>query len=301
MIDGKRVVAWTPYGRRETVSILFAYLWREHERGLVDEWWLCLNTDPGQQQDDVAYAYSLMARHGDFIKIVNRPADVPRLHPKQRNTGYFYRYMTDRDSVFVRFDDDIIYVHEDAVERLVRHRLETQVGVCSFPLMWNNAVVSWYLQKGGVIPEGEQSDGSFWPTVGGPYCMDPVGWADGRFGVQMHRLLLDRIENDEVDKCLLYQDYQLPVGMQYSVSVFASLGSTYADLARPGVLEPSEEESWHTIHQPARIQQPNTLVGDALVSHYTFFPQGPIIRGTDILDHYRRIARRIFDEPGGQQ
>lgn len=297
MIEGKRIVAWTPFGRRETVSILFAYMFREHERGLVDEWWLCLNTDPGQQADDVAYAYQMAARHSNFIKIVQRPDGVPRLHPKQRNTGYFYRYMADdaaRETVFVRFDDDIIYVHEDAVERLVRHRLETQVGLCSFPVMWNNSVVSWYLQKAGVIPEGDYGT-QHWPTVGGPYCMDPVGWADGRFGVQMHRFLLEHIEAGTTDKCLLYQDYQLPVGMQYSVSVFASLGSVYADLSKPGVLEPSEEESWHTIHQPARLQQPNTLVGDALVSHYTFFPQGPIIRSTDILDHYRLIASRLLD------
>ena len=127
MIEGNRVVAWTPFGRAETVSILFAYLWREHERGLVDEWWLCMNTDPGVQQSDVAYAYKLAARHG-FIKLVDRPSDVPRLHPKQRNTGYFYRYMTDPQTVFLRFDDDIIYVEESAIERLVRHRLETQVG-----------------------------------------------------------------------------------------------------------------------------------------------------------------------------
>jgi hypothetical protein len=296
VIEGKRVVAWTPYGRRETVSILFAYMWREHERGLVDEWWLCMNTDPGQQAADVAYAYKLAARHGDFVKIVDRPADIPRLHPKQRNTGYFYRYMTDRDSVFLRLDDDIIYVHPEAVERLVRHRIETQVGVCSFPVMWNNSIVSWFLQKAGVIPEGQLDSGEFWPTVGGPYCMDPVGWANGQFAVQMHRFLLEHIEAGTTDKCLLYQDYQVQLGQQFSVSVFTSLGSMYADLQQPGVLVPSEEESWHTIHQPTRIGQPNTLVGDALVSHYTFFPQGPIVRSTDILDHYRRIAGTIFQE-----
>jgi hypothetical protein len=37
-VKDHRVIAWTPYGRKETVSVLGRYLRREHERGLVDEW-----------------------------------------------------------------------------------------------------------------------------------------------------------------------------------------------------------------------------------------------------------------------
>lgn len=306
------VVAWTPYGRKETVSVLVEYVRREYERDLVDEWWLCLNTDP-HQVDDLAYAYYLAQRY-PWIRLVDRPAGVPVLRPKQRNTGYFYREMTDPETVYVRLDDDIIYVHEDAVDRLVTHRLEAESGVASFPVMWNNSIVSWFAQQAGVIPPAgsesllnaagdivstgdrysEPGDRTYtWPKVGGPYCMDPVGWADGRFGVQIHRLLLSWLEDDTPEFAFLYQDYQLPIGMQFSVSTFASLGSMYAKLATPGVLVPDEEESWHTVHEPRKLGQPNVIVGNALVSHYTFFPQGPIIRATDILERYRAQAKRL--------
>lgn len=294
------VVAWTPYGRKETVSILVEYIRREHERGLVDQWWLCMNTDPNQAED-VAYAHELAARYPAWIKLVDRPAGVPVLHPKQRNTGYFYREMTDPHTVYVRLDDDIIYVHEDAISRLVTHRLEAESGVASFPVMWNNSIVSWFAQQAGVIPAaGSTTVGAgmpnltyHWPKVGGPYCMDPVGWADGRFGVAIHRLLLEWLDADTPEMAFLYQDYQLPIGMQFSVSTFASLGSMYAKLATPGVLVPDEEESWHTVHEPRKLGQPNVIVGNALVSHYTFFPQGPIIRATDILERYRAQAKRL--------
>lgn len=295
MISGKQVVAWTPYGRQETVSVLVEYVRREWERGLVDEWWLCLNTDPHQVEDQ-AYAQYLAQRY-PWIRLVDRPADAPVLHPKQRNTGYFYREMTDPETVLVRLDDDIIYVHEDAVDRLVTHRLQAETGVASFPVMWNNSIVSWFAQQAGVIPAaGTTNDldkGYVWPKVGGPYCMDPVGWADGRFGVALHHLLLSWIEADAPDMAFLYQDYQLPIGMQFSVSTFASLGSMYAKLATPGVLVPDEEESWHTVHEPRKLGQPNVIVGNALVSHYTFFPQGAIIRSTDILERYRAQAKRL--------
>jgi len=85
----------------------------------------------------------------------------------------------------------------------------------------------------------------------------------------------------------------LNVGMQFSVSVFASLGSMYAELETPGVLVPSEEESWHTVHQPHRLGQSNMIVGNALVSHYTFFPQQGIVNATDILDRYRDLTRKL--------
>ncbi len=295
MIESHKVVAWTPYGRQETVSVLGQYMRREHERGLVDEWWLCLNTD-ADQVDDLRYAYALAGAY-PWIKLKERPADRPRRTPKQRNTGYFYEYMTDPGSVFLRLDDDIIYVHPDAVERLVRHRLEAAGGVASFPIMWNNSIISWYAQQAGVIPAPgtvDTLDGHpyTWPAVGGPYCMDPVGWADGRFGVAIHRLALDRIESGEAEKMFLYQDMPLPVGMQFSVSTFASLGKLYQGLEQPGVLVPYEEEHWHTVHQPQVLGVPNTIVGDALVSHYTFFPQGAVIRQTDVLDRYRALAAR---------
>jgi len=35
------------------------------------------------------------------------------------------------------------------------------------------------------------------------------------------------------------------------------------------------------------------IVGDALVSHYTFYPQGRAVRATNILDRYRKIAKDL--------
>lgn len=278
VIDDHRVIAWTPYGREVTVSVLAGYMRRDHSRGVVDEWWLCLNTDP-DQVSDLRYAYQLAEEH-DWIKVRDRPAGVPRRTPKQRNTGYFYRYMTDSDTVYNRFDDDIVYVHEGAITNLVRHKLQTPGSLCSFATMWNNAIVSWFAQQAGVIPKE-------FGVVERMYCMDPMGWANGEFAVKIHRLLLDWLDAGTPEKAYLYQDFPIPPGTQYSVSCFASLGSHYASLDPPGVLIPDEEESWHTVHRPTAIGQPNMLLGDALVAHYTFGPQQAAVLATDILDRYR--------------
>ena len=295
MISGRPTIAWTPYGRETTVSILAKYMERDHQRGLVDEWWLCLNTDPTGQDNDLRYAYELAKRY-PWVKVKDRPAGYPRRHPKQRNTGYFYLYMTDPLTTFVRFDDDIVYVHEDAITRLATSAWERPESACSFPIMWNNSIISWFAQQAGIIPEaGSHSNGYTWPEVGGPYCMDAVGWANGRFGVEIHNLLLTTLEEEpeKVDRFFFYQDFPVQVGTQFSVSVFASQGSLYANLDTPGLLVPDEEESWHTVHRPRVTGQPNIIVGDALISHYTFAPQRRIVLASNTLDRYRALADKL--------
>ena len=292
MIDGRRVVVWTPYGRERTVSVLARYLERDHYRGIVDEWWLCLNTEP-EQVSDLRYAIGtdgLIRRYPTWVRAMNRPAGLPRLTPKQRNTGYFYRYMTDPDTVYVRFDDDIVYVHPDAIERIVRHVIATEgSGLCSMALTWNNAIVSWFEQRAGVIPVE-------FGRVDQRYCMDPVAWADGAFAVKIHHLLLGLIEDDNptaVERVYLHQDMPLAPGEQFSVSCFGSSGKIYASLDPPGVLVPDEEESWHTIHYQKRSGLANMIVGNALVSHFTFAYQQREVLASDVLARYRALAERL--------
>ncbi len=285
MIDGRRVIAWTPYGRRRTYSILIKYLQRDVERGLIDEVWAFMNTDPTGQEDDVAYAHELAEQHGWF-KLKHRPEGINlgRL-PKQRYTGLAYRYMTDPNSVYLRLDDDVVYLHDDAIANLVRARLEMPAPVAVFPVIFNNAICSHFLQACGKVPME-------WGEVK-PYCMDPTGWANGPFAVKLHELLLDHIERDAVEDLYLYQDFPLAPGTQFSVSCFASLGGTYAGLPKPGVLVPDEEESWHTIHQPLATGAPNIIRGDAIVSHWSFFPQKPFLDGSALLGRYREIAEKL--------
>ena len=286
MIDNKKVIAWIPYGRRSTVEILLEYLQRDHDRGIVDELWLYMNTDPGQV-DDMSWAI-LTARKRSWVKLVQRPIKVVVHQRKQRNTGYAYRYMTDPDTVYVRFDDDVVYVHEDTIATLALHKIYNPAVTCSFPIIINNAICSHFLQKDGKIPIE-------WGEVD-LFCMDKNGWGNGQFAIKLHEQFLADIENDDVEGYFGHHDWQLPLGEQFSVSCFASLGSMYAKLDPPGVIQPDqtlEEESWHTETQPRRVMVPNVIVSNAIVSHYTFFTQHPFFAGTDILDRYRTLAKGL--------
>jgi hypothetical protein len=193
--------------------------------------------------------------------------------------------MTDPDTIYLRLDDDVVYLHEDAIENLVRARIDMPAPVAVFPIIINNAICSHFLQLCGKIPME-------WGAVNA-YCMDPTGWANGPFAVKLHEMLLEKIEQGDVESLYLYQDFPLQPGTQFSVSCFASRGEDYAALPQPGVLVPDEEESWHTIHQPVAKGVPNILRGNALVSHWSFFPQHPFLNATDLLDRYRELADKV--------
>jgi hypothetical protein len=291
VIDGKRVVAWTPFGREKSVSILIEYIRREVQRGLIDEYVLYMNTGPDNPPSDREYGLELGKRY-DWVTIQERPETHPG--PKQRSTGFFYRTSTAPDTVYIRLDDDVVYLHEDAIANLVKTRLEAPEPVAIFGTTWNNAIVSWFMQQQNPprIPT-DWTDATGRPLLCDMYCMDTVGWANGEFAVRIHELLLEKIEQDDVESLYLYQDYQIKPGTQFSVSYFASLGSLYAGLDTPGVLVPDEEESFHTVHEPLRIGVPNLLIGNSIVSHYTFQPQQPWVVRTNILDRYRKLAEKL--------
>lgn len=286
MIEDTKVVAWTPYGRKETMSILVKYIARDVEAGVVDEYHLYMNTD-ADQVEDVRYAYDLNSRY-EWIKLKERPADEEVLHPKQLNTGRYYRYAIEPNTVYVRFDDDIVYVHEKAIERMVKARLASPALVV-FPLIWHNAIVSWYLQQMGKI----RADG--WGNrVQSMYCMDPVGWASGTFAETIHRQLLDHIRAGTVDELFIHHDIQLPLSLQFSVSCFAAHSDIYREMDPPGYLNHHEEEHWHTVDRPAQTGRANVITGNALVAHLSFFPHSSYIRNeTDILQQYRELAEAL--------
>lgn len=281
MHSGKRVIAFTPYGRERTVSILYRYLKREHDRGVLDEWMLWMNTDPDQESDR-QYARNLADLH-DWVRLVERPANDEYHFHKQMYTRLFYVHCVDPEAVYLRFDDDIVYVHDLAIRRMVEQKTARPDMLGLFPIIWNNAICSWHLQQRGAIPRE-------FGTIGAPYCMDPVGWADPVFAEKIHRLLLTKIGSGTVEELFMYQDAQLAPRQQFSVSCFAVSGADYAALQPPGVLDFYEEEHWLTVHRPEAVGKTNSIIADALVSHYTFYPQRDYVNATDILDRYRSVA-----------
>jgi hypothetical protein len=283
VLNNKKVVVFTPFGRELTASLLYEYLKRDHAKGIVDEWHLWLNMDK-EQVDDAKYAEKL-DEENDWIKRIQL-AERP-YHPKQLNTGLFYKFAQDKDTIYVRMDDDIVWIEEDAIKRLVEARISNPFPFVVFPIIWNNAVCSHYLQLGEQLP-------GWWGAVGN-YCMDPTGWADPFFAENIHKHLLMCIEKDLVDQLYFHTSIQLQMGQQLSVSCFAQFGEEYAKVNGDlGNLTVVEEEGWHTMSKPYELGRPNLIVPNSLISHFSFYHQRSYLLGqTNILERYKELADSV--------
>lgn len=284
MFEGHKVVAVIPAGRRKTMSLLLKYLDLEYQKGILDGVQLWMNTD-------VASDWKwLEAQKNVYVTPTYLPPELgPFRTPKQLNTGYFYTQTVDPGTIYVRFDDDIIYLHEDALKNLLTRRVELRDVFLVFPTIWNNAIISYYAQEAGSIDESHG-------RVSEPYCMDPVGWERPDYGEHVHRVLLEHIEAGSVPR-LYFPDQWLDFH-RFSISSFAFFGEDFAKFPLgPGLMyvphEPlPDEEIWLTEKYVREIGARNILLGNAIISHYTFFTQRPHIDQTNVLDLYRDVAKR---------
>jgi hypothetical protein len=297
-----RIVGWVPYGRELSVSILMPYLLRDHARGLIDSIWLCMNTDEDQASDR-RYAKKLATAHKPVTLKVCPGPDTPDLDipahwregledPKQKNTGRFPLYMQDRDTIYLRFDDDIVWVHPGMVTTLVDRKLDRMADtIAVFPLILNNAISSYMLQQHGRIPMEWGEVGKRVRSSEEVSAVDPYGWGDPYFAEKLHEMVLERLESNAADDLLLPAELTLGWRQQFSVSCFAIHGSEYADL--DGVLSWDEEEHWLTMHHPGLVKKSNIVCGLAQCAHFSFFTQRDFLLGTGLLDRYRALSEKV--------
>ena len=283
MFEGHRVVPIIPAGRALTMSILIDHLRRN--RPLVDEVQVWLNTDD-DQTDDRNWLLSLPRLLPDFVTLKEHPNPDRVLRPKQLNTGQFYQYTQDPDTIYVRFDDDIVYLAPNYFENLLRFRLDNPQYLLVFGDIWNNAVVSWVHQDLGHI---DREHG----IVQSPYCMDLVGWQSSEFAEYIHRLLLGHIGEWTVGS-LAYDRYELTDAHRFSISNFCFFGKDCVEWGGP--TPEDDEEIFLTEHYPRDKGKLNAICGSALVSHFSFFAQRPHLLTTDILDQYREIASQMLSK-----
>src|ERR1700726_4693716 len=146
MIRDQKVVAFTPCGRKRYMDLLTAHVIREHDLGNIDKWVLFNNP---YTIEDSTYAAQL-ASWFDWIEVLNVGDETPTRDAYQ--IASFYSGLKDADCVYVRLDDDLIYLEKDAITNLVNYRLDNPKPFLVYPTIINNTRTSFEMQHEGIIP-----------------------------------------------------------------------------------------------------------------------------------------------------
>ncbi len=272
-----RVISVTPAGRRRYLAALVPHLLAQ--RHVIDEhhWWL--NTNDAA---DALYVEQVTAEHPDFFKICRKEVRAD-LNIGQNIWRFFGEY-AEPDTVYVRFDDDIVYMAPDAVENLVRFRLAHREPIVVLGNIVNNAVCAHFLQQAGLVPRA-------WGEVEN-FCLDGNGWACGEFARKLHGLFLEELRAGRADQWKLAE---LPIDgrRRFSVNVVSWLGDDLRQVpeVHGGIVD---EELFLTVELPRRLGRANAACGDALFAHLAFFTQRPYLEWTwpQLIGHYQEIAEQ---------
>jgi hypothetical protein len=248
MIDGKRLVCVTPAGRARYMRELIPFVLSEP---LVDRYDIWVHTrNPG----DLAFLESLKGI--DRIRLVPQPSG----RVDRTMTIYeFFGDACDPDTVYIRFDDDIVFVEQDAITKLARYRLANPEPFLVTPVVVNNAVITTLLQVHGRIPAEPQVQ---------PDAFDGYGWYSHKFAQSLWRLFLDKVEAGRVS------DFHVPdatLGFnRFSINCVSWLGETFAEF---GGEVSWDEEFDLTVTRPVLRGESSTLFGGAVVGHFAFYKQ----------------------------
>lgn len=277
-----KFVTVTPAGRRQYLEILATYLLRH--RDVIDEhhWWL--NTrDPV----DTNYIYRLVDRHPDFFKVIAKPNN--RGLSMGASIWRYVRDCDDADTIYLRLDDDICYIGDDAVKQMRDYRLAHPEPFLVLGNIVNNAVCAHFHQQAGVVPRK-------WGTVENE-CLDNNGWGNGKFTRRLHRLFLRDVERGREAK---WRNAPMPIDgtKRFSINAICWWGKDLQNLPEQHV-DHIEEEEFLTEELPARLDRPNVVCQGALFSHYAFWPQRQYLEWTspDILDRYLQLANQVAALP----
>lgn len=286
MYRGYKVVPFIPAGRKRTMELLRKYL--EINKHIVDEVQVWVNTEVAE---DVEYLRQL--GENSFFKIMDYDHEKAYIrHPVQLNTHSWYKYTIDPKTIYIRFDDDIIYIEDDYFKNILDFRIDNPEYFLVFGNIWNNAISSYLHQQAGNI-------GKKHGVVEKPYCMDMIGWGSGPFAEYIHRILLKHIKKGTQQKLFL-DKYELHNAHRFSISNFAFFGKDFKEFDGRmdfRTFKLTDEEVWLTDFYPKKSGRLNVICGNALVSHFTFSPhQKPHVLETDILDQYIEIADHKYSE-----
>lgn len=261
-----KVVVVIPAGRKRYMEIAWPLILREYD--LVDEIRFCINTNV---PEDIEWIRAQEEKY-DKVTLDLMMGGQPFQHGGLFN---FWRNLKDRETIYIRFDDDIVYISEGFIKKMLDFRLANPQYLFVLPNVINNSITDHIHQRMGVLvtdPIGYE-------------CMNENGARRGDVAEVKHRTFLKNLKNNEIDK-YKFNRWILNGYERMSINSLCWFGK---DL--DGVDVGPDEEQQIASDIPDKLGRPNVVYGDVIVSHFAFGPQRDHMDGTDILAQYKEALK----------
>jgi len=289
MKNNYRIVAVTPAGRRSYMEILRKYIYKN--KHILDRWDIWMNTN---NEADIQYLHSLKFEDPDFINIIESRFSYNTWGHPNLNISPFWDSATEEDVIYIRFDDDIVYIADNTIESLVEFRIKNENYLFVYPFIINNVHHSRNLQERGLLSH-RHGTVRHENDLFGQNIYDPVGLMNSNFAYEVHDTFFKHFYSNTVDELMTPNPIVWQYGSQISINCICWFGSfmkTITPLC--GGQWPVDEENFLTTQLPGQLQMPLVTIPNTLVCHYMFRPQRDHGEINEILQKYKSIANDVI-------
>ncbi len=293
----KKIIV-TPAGRKAYLSILSKYLCYFKNLDEFDEWHLWCNTD---KREDVNFINELAQKH-NFIKVIPLGEFILTLPDGKLSNGvvwlkgqpyyactipYFIKNdCTDENSVYLRLDDDIVFIKKGSVKNIFQYRMKNKKNFLVYGNIVNNPVMSYIHQQINALPK----------TMGkvGFNSRDALGLYNGEFAAFVHNNFFKRYEHNQLKK-YFFKTFKLKDYTHMSIQVISWFGKRFAKFG--GIIpEGIHEEDYVAEIRPKIEGSPNIVFGDSLFCHYSAEVHRKYVDTTNILKRYEKISNEYLQK-----
>jgi len=254
MLDTTRIVVVTPAGRRRYLEILFRYILKL--RPIMDEYRLWVNTE---NNEDIEYMREFQKQHSDFVTLEYLPDGV-----KVSNSNtikYFFKNCCDENTIFVRIDDDIVYIETNQFKDFLEFRKKNPEYFLVFANIVNNVICTHLHQRIGAISTNFGNCDY--------YCFNNFGWINGDFARFIHYNFHEKYINKNVNHYKM-NNWLLNYKERVSVNLISWLGE---DLQKINGEVDEQEEEFLTVIKPIQDKRNNIIYGNFICVHYAYCTQ----------------------------
>jgi len=283
-----RIEVCTPAGREKYLSVFKKHIYKKMEEGLVDGWQLWMNT---VHAGDTAYLLSMEAENPK-VKIYRIGEAIDSLEDgvngfyetfNPLKTHKFFANAQDDDTIYIRFDDDIIFAEDGAIEKMVKARIDNPDAFIIYPNIINSTICTSWHQDSGVLSEEAGKVKRYDVTRPDWAYLDEFNYTDNRLINLIHDTFRKNYEAETL------KDYYLPSRSltnfeRFSICCVVWFGKQKIKL---GYIE-EPQLSWQL---PEAYGKPNYFCGDALLVHLSYHTQRPLLeaQGDIHLKYYDSI------------
>jgi hypothetical protein len=266
-----KIVVVTPAGRKRYMELLLKYILKQ--KNIIDEYRIWVNTT---DQDDIRWFEELKLKHDGFITLEYLPKEIVAYG---NTTIYkFFENTIDIDTIYIRFDDDIVWMEDNFIEKLVKFRIDNPQYFLIFGNIINNAVIDYIHQKNGVTYSKQITN----------ECLCKVGWENPIICEEKHNKFIQNLNNNNIEQ-YKFDRYETSE-QRISINCICWFGKEFNNFS--GKVGESEEP-WLSEVAPTERRKKICVCGTALCSHYSFWVQREYMDKTEILLKYKQISENI--------